>query len=255
MIDRDEMLDQVALYALGVLTPAESDVVRAYIASSPEAQREYAALRTAADAVGLIAEEPVDSARSARMRERLLAQVHADLAPAPLRRSAVAPAWTWASGLAAAVALVFATVTVVQDVALRGQLAQAQRRADDLRGQLAVSQRTSARDRQTLSDLLAPDAQRFTVAQGTVVRHETRIVMALEKLPQLPRGRVYQAWTAAPGSTVMQPSVTFTPNTEGVAVVALPVDARRVGVVAVSVEPEGGSRALTTTPTFIRPLS
>ena len=53
----------------------------------------------------------------------------------------------------------------------------------------------------------------------------------------------------------MQPSLTFTPNADGVAVVQLPVDADKVGVVAVSVEPDGGSKAPTTTPTFIRPLS
>jgi anti-sigma-K factor RskA len=53
----------------------------------------------------------------------------------------------------------------------------------------------------------------------------------------------------------MAPSVTFTPNSDGVAIVALPVDATRVGTVAVSVEPDGGSKAPTTTPTFVRPLS
>lgn len=255
MNEREEMLEHVALYALGVLPAPEAAAVRSLIQSDPDAQREYAELRAVADAVGLSADEPVDSARTARMKERLLARVHDDLAPTPLRRRAANPAWLWGSGLAAAVALIFAGVTVVQDVALRGQLAQVQRRADDLRGELAQSNRVAERGRLTLSDLTAPDAKRYDVPQGRVVVHGPRVVFALQGLPQLPRGRVYQAWTAPSAAGPMQPSVTFVPNAEGVAVVALPVDARRVGVVAVSVEPEGGSRAPTTAPTFVRPLS
>jgi hypothetical protein len=35
----------------------------------------------------------------------------------------------------------------------------------------------------------------------------------------------------------------------------LPVDASKVGAVALSVEPDGGSKAPTSSPTFVRPLS
>lgn len=257
MNGHDDPRDDVALYALGVLPSAEAALVRARIEGDPALRREYATLRSAADAVALIAEEPVDSARSARMRERLLAHVRSEATPiAAARRSKpIASSWLWASSLAAAVALVFTALTVAQDVNLRGSLAQEQRRSADLRAQLGASQRLAARDRQTLADLLAPDARRFAIADGAVVVHEGRIVFALHSLPAPPRGHVYQAWYAPPGATTMQPSITFAPNAEGVAVVRLPVDGRRVGVVAVSVEPDGGSRAPTTAPTFIRPLS
>jgi anti-sigma-K factor RskA len=79
--------------------------------------------------------------------------------------------------------------------------------------------------------------------------------LTLAKLPPLPRGKVYQAWTLPKGAKAVQPSLTFSPNADGVAVVALPVDASKVGAVAVSVEPEGGSKTPTTTPTFVRPIS
>jgi hypothetical protein len=258
--NRDAMLENVALYALGVLPREDVPLVTAFIANDDEARREYLDLRAAADALAHVAEEPVDSARSARMRERLMARVRADAAaaksqPAPRRSGVVYPAWLWGTGLAAAAAIVFSLVTVVQDVNLRGELASTQRRAATLQSQLAQNERAVARNRQILTDLVSPGAKRYEVAQGNVVVRGNRLYFALSKLPPPPKGRVYQAWTLPKGGTQMVPSVTFTPNADGVAVIALPVDAGRVGTVALSVEPEGGSKAPTTKPTFVRPLS
>jgi hypothetical protein len=165
------------------------------------------------------------------------------------------PGVLWAIGLAAAASLVFGIVSVIQDVGLRSDLAAAQRRASNLQGQLAQTARVGAQDRQTLTDLLAPDAKRYDVSGGVVVVRGGHVYFAFSKLPPPPRGRVYQAWTIAKGSTVPAPSVTFTPNGNGVAVVALPADATKLAAVAVTVEPEGGSKAPTTKPTFVRPLT
>jgi len=256
--NREAMLESVALYALGVLPRAEAAFVVAFIANDDEARREYEDLRAAADAVAHTAQEPVDSATSARMKERLLARVRSDAAAGTVapRRGAVAyPAWLWGTGLAAAAAIVFSLITVVGDITVRGDLAAAQRRATTLQTQLAQNERATARERQTLADLLAPDARRYQVADGSVVLRRDRLYFALSKLPPPPKGRVYQAWTAPKGSTTMVPGPTFVPNPGGVTVVPLPVDGTRVGVVAVSVEPEGGSKAPTSTPTFVRPLT
>jgi anti-sigma-K factor RskA len=256
--NREEMLESVALYALGVLPREDAALVVAFIANDDDARREYLDLRVAADALGHAAEEPVDSARSSRMKERLMARVRSDAAAGtviPRRLPAAYPAWMWGTGLAAAAAIVFSLVSVVQDVNLRGDLATTQRRNAALQSQLGQSERVAGQDRRTLTDLLAPDAKRYDVAAGTIVRRRDRIYFAFSRLPALPKGRVYQAWVAPKGSTTVAPSVTFTPNADGVAVVALPVDATRVGAVAVSVEPEGGSKAPTTKPAFVRPLT
>jgi anti-sigma-K factor RskA len=256
--DRESMLESVALYALGVLPREESALVAAFIANDDEARREYLDLRAAADSLAYTAEEPVDSVRSARMKERLMGRVRSDAAAGSVARRRIGPAypaWLWGTGLAAAAAIVFSVVTVAQDINVRGDLAAAQRRAAVLQAQLAQNDRNARQDRRTLTDLLAPDAKRYDVAAGTVIVRRDRIYFAFSKLPPLPKGRVYQAWVAPKGSKQVAPSVTFTPNADGVAVVALPVDATRVGAVAVSVEPEGGSKAPTTTPTFVRPLT
>ncbi len=256
--DREQLLESVALYALGVLPREEAALIAAFIANDDDARREYLDLRAAADALAYTAEEPVDSATSNRMKERLMARVRSDAAAgriAPRRIAAAYPPWMWGTGLAAAVAIVFSLVTVVGDVNVRGELSALRRSNDGLRSEVGAAQRVAASDRRTLTDLLASDAKRYTVPAGTIVVRRDRIYFAFSKLPLLPRGRVYQAWTAPKGATAMQPSVTFTPNSDGVAVVALPVDATRVGVVAVSVEPEGGSKAPTTTPTVVAPLT
>jgi anti-sigma-K factor RskA len=257
-VNRDEMMESVALYALGVLPREEAALIAAFIANDLEARREYLDLRAAADAIAHSADEPVDSATSSRMKERLMARVRAAASGQTAARSRVQaayPAWIWGAGLATAAAVVFSVVTVAQDVNLRGNLAAAQRRIQVLAAQNSQIERVAAQDRRTLTDLLAPDAKRYEVAAGTVVVRRDRIYFAFSKLPPPPKGHVYQAWTAPKGSTTVAPSVTFSPNADGVAVVALPVDATRVGAVAVSVEPEGGSKAPTTTPTFVKPLT
>ena len=256
--NREAMLESVALYALGVLPRDEAAFVVAFIANDDEARREYEDLRTAADAMAHTAQEPVDSATSARMKERLLARVRSDAAAGTVVQRRIGPAypaWLWGTGLAAAAAIVFSLVTVVADINVRGDLAAAQRRAATLQTQLAQNERASARERQTLADLLAPDAQRYQVTDGSVILRRERLYFALSKLAPPPKGHVYQAWTAVKGSKIMVPGPTFVPNPGGVTVVPLPGDGTRVGVVAVSVEPEGGSKAPTSTPTFVRPLT
>lgn len=255
--EREMMLENVALYALGVLPRAEIPLVVAFIANDGDARREYEELRAASDALAHVATEPVDSTRSARMKERLMARVRADAANGeiPRRRTGGNPGLFWAAGLAAAAALAFGIVSVIQDVGLRSDLAAAQRRVTTLQRQLATTARVAAQDRQTLTDLLAPDAKRYEVAAGAVIVRGNHVYFAFSKLPALPRGRVYQAWTFVRGSSVPAPSVTFTPNSNGVAVVALPVDASRLAAIAVTVEPEGGSKAPTTKPIIARQLT
>ena len=252
--EREEMLDMVALYALGVLPREEAALVASFLANDDEARAEYVAMRTGAESLALTADEPVDSARSARMKERLMARVRRADGAATVagRRIGPNPGWLWAAGLATAASLLVATIAGVQDVTAQSRSAQAEGRANALATQLADRTRAGRRDQEMIADLASPDARRYTVTGGSVIVHGEHVYFALEKLPVLPKGKVYQAWTLAKGAKAVQPSLTFTP---GVRIVALPVDATKVGAVAVSVEPDGGSKAPTSTPIFVRPLS
>jgi len=251
-LEHEAMLDLVAVAALGSLPADDLRIVTLHLATCAECRAEYDALRPAADAVGLIAEEPIDTLRSARMKKRLLAAI----GPAGgVRRGSSPSGLIWSSSLVAAAAVVFALVSTVQDIRLRSDLANAQRTTAQLQTRVAETQRTNENERDMLADLFAANAKRYTVPNGEVVASGSHVYFALRALPALPKGKVYQAWTLAKGAKTVAPSVTFTPNATGSAIVQLPANATSLAAVALSVEPEGGSKAPTSKPTFIQPLS
>jgi anti-sigma-K factor RskA len=256
-MDRDQLLELVAAYALGVLPATEQGLVAALILTDAEARREYDDLRPTANMIGLSAEEPVDSARSARMKERLMATVRNDVAAAPRRApaTAVRTSAMWGTALAAAAAVVFALVSVIQNFGLRSDLHEAQLHVATLQNGVDVERRRVALDRRMLTDLTASDAKRYAVNYGTVVQRGANVYLALASLPPLPRGKVYQAWTQARTAKVMTPSVTFTPSGNGLTLVPIPDKTGTIGAVAITVEPEGGSRQPTTKPAFVQPLT
>lgn len=263
--DRDRMLDDVALSALGILPAADHALVTALILRDAEARAEFDELRPVADLIGLAADEPVDSARSARMKERLMAAVRADAERArdiPARRSTGSvtaisslPGMMWGTGLAAAAAFVFALVSVIQNFSLRSDLAESQLRVATMQTQVTAEHRAFERDQQMLADLASNDAKRYTVAYGSVVKRGDRVYFAFTSLPALPKGKVYEAWTVPAGSKTVAPSVTFGANSGGITLVPLPENAAKITAVALTVEPEGGSKAPTTKPSFIVPLT
>jgi hypothetical protein len=257
MPDRDAMLDLVAAYALGVLPRSEHALVTAYILANPPARAELEALRPVADLVGLAAEEPVDSVRTSRMKRRVMATVSAQASPAvtPRRNGSERSSWFIGAGLAAAAAVVFALVSTIQNFSLRSDLANANARATSLQVQIAQNERVRMRDREMVGDLTATDAQRFPVPQGEVIKRGSHIYLTLHSLPPLPRGKVFQAWTIAKGAKRLAPSIVFTTSAAGNAVVALPENAEALAVVALSIEPEGGSKAPTSKALFVRPLT
>jgi hypothetical protein len=251
----DQMLELVAVYALGALSQHDALAVSEHIALCPECRTEYDALRPVADSLGYAAEERVDDVRTARMKSKLMqrvepvAAVRSQLAAKPRRRALLWPAY-----LAAAAAIVIALINIVIAADLRAELASSHDRIAQLERQTALELRTEARDREMIADLVATDSKRFPVPGGEIIASSGRLYMTMEKLPAPPRGRVYQAWTQARGEKHVTPSVTFVPNRAGVAVVALPVPAKNVVAVAVSVEPVGGSQQPTTKPVFVRAL-
>ncbi len=256
-----DVLDDVAVYALGALPPADARRVREHLSSCEACAQEYARLRPAAALIGLSAETPGDDARncpSTLLKPRIMAQVRSGKPRSDGRSAAASPAKrvpTWPAYLVAAACVAIAIISSMWNVALTGQLKQTQselarasQRSSSLAGALAD-------ERSTISDLLGSDAKRYVQNNGEVVTRGSRAYIAMHDLPQPPRGRVYQAWTLPKGTTKMVPSLTFVPDAHGVAVIALPPDARTTAAVAVSVEPEGGSKQPTTKPILVVPLT
>jgi anti-sigma-K factor RskA len=269
MTHDDAFLDSVAVLALGALPPVEANDVAAHVRTCAECRALYRDLRGAADLVGYAAELApgrLDEHTAARMKSRVMRAVRGEngtaspttiptAGPATARR----PRTAWYATLAAAAAVALAVITGLDNLALRSRDAA---RIASLEAQTSAQARLAAQERARaraldarLAEVLAPNSKHFSVPGGEVVASRGKLVIALQHLPALPAGKVYQAWTLPRGAKTVAPSVTFSPDARGTALVELPEAAASTAAVAVSVEPAGGSKAPTSKPTFVRPLS
>ena len=254
----DEMLDNVAVYALGALPLREAQAVRSHLSTCEECREEYRLLAPAVDAVGVSAEACVDAASAAAsvappgplLKKRIMQQIRPNVGEMKAVRPIVWPAYAVAAACLAAL-----LVSGITNLSLNAQLRESQSKTALLAAHASASARAMAQQRTELADLLSSDSERYPVAHGVVVKHGSRLYIAMNALPPPPKGKVYQAWTLRSGETKMSPSVTFVPNSSGVAVVPVPTNAASVVAVAVSVEPDGGSKQPTSTPTFVLKLS
>jgi len=233
----------------GALAAPGAARVRDHIATCAECKAEYDALAPAALAVGL---DAPDAEPGALLKARVMRAVHAE----PVQKTArAASPPVWPAYLVAAACFAIAIFSSLTNLSLMEKLKSAQ----DLSAQNARNAAGLARDladeRITVADLQDATAQRYAFDNGQVVRVRDHLYITMHDLAEPPRGKVYQAWTLAKGSKAMAPSVTFVPNAHGVAVISLPVDARLTDAVAVSVEPEGGSKAPTTKPVLVQALN
>lgn len=209
-------LDDVAAYAVGALPPADAVRMREHLADCAACRDEYAGLAAAAGALAYAYEaEPGEM-----LKKRIMREVRAGAAQ---QRRPRAPYAIAAACLAVAAAASFY-------------------------GWRAGEQ--NARIRAEVAAITAPGAHAYPVPHGEVVRSGAALYLAMHGLPPPPPGKVYQAWTLPRGAAKMVPSVTFVPRTRS-ALIRLPVDARRLAAVAVSVEPAGGSLQPTTAPAFV----
>ena len=258
MNGHDEMRENVAVHALGALPSGsspdcEAAAVAQHLQTCAECRREYGRLRAAANALGYAAE----AAPSPQLRSRIMAAL-----PRPIRTGstnvgemrAVRPI-VWPAYAVAAACLLIAIITSAFNISLSSENRQTQSQLAQLTAHTSRLTRELVRQRTALADLISPQSERFVMPDGEVVRHDTRLYIAMQRMNQPPKGKVYQAWMLHKGSTKMMPSVTFVPSQTGVAVVRLPGNAQLVAEVAVTVEPDGGSKQPTSKPSFIVKLS
>lgn len=234
MMSHDELLDNVAAYALGTLPPDEAAIVAEHLKTCEECREEYRLLRPAVTAVAYSSEACADASSGAAvasplLKARIMRRVRAEARP-------LSPARTisWPAYALAAACLALAVITGMWNISLKNQLDHAQALA--------------AQRQQTIADFMAPDAHHRPFPHGEVVMRGPRLYIAMHNMPMPPHGKIYQAWTLAKGAKRVAPSMTFMPNNTGMTVVSLPEAATTLAAVAVSIEPEGGSLQPTTKP-------
>lgn len=107
---------------------------------------------------------------------------------------------------------------------------------------------------------LAPHSQSWTVAcvpsvagchaGGVLASRSGMLTLRLHGLAALPAGRQYQAWMIHPGAQPQAEPV-FSPTADGDGSVSFAETAEKGAIVAVTVEPEGGSRMPTSAPFLV----
>jgi anti-sigma-K factor RskA len=232
VMSHEEMLDAVAAYALGAVSPNEAREVSEHLRACPECSAEYGRLRPAVTALAYSAEACASAAAGATVASPLL---KGRIMKAIRTRSRAPYTIVFPYALAAA-ALVVAVIAGIYNASLGASVA---------RERAVVVVQSNA-----IAALLAPAARRVPFSGGEVVVGTGRLYI-VGRLPMPESGKVYQVWTLAKGARRVAPSVTFRPALTGLAVVAVPHNPAMLAALAISVEPSGGSKQPTTKPVVL----
>ena len=227
-------------YVLGALPEEERLEFERYLGAHPELQADVEDIGAVA---GLLALSPREQEPPPELRRRIMEVVEAEAEashPDTSRRS-------WLAGLREAVgardlALAAAAVLVVGlfswGMLLQGEVRDLQGRVQSLQSQPQGPQMIA----------LGGAGTKQGARAELVTLEGDRAVLVAENMPPVPEGKTYQIWVIK--GEAPKPSGLFEPRGESVAaVVETPVEG--ADAVAVTVEPEGGSKEPTTDPMLV----
>lgn len=228
-------------YVLGALPEEERREFEEYLAAHSERQAEIEELSAVA---GLLALSPQEQEPSPELRRSIMGLVEPEAEP----RRASSPSWLTGIGehlsvrnlvLAAAVLLVIGLFS--WNMFLQGEVR-------DLQGQVQNLQ--APREESRMVALKGPGAAHGAQVEVMILGDERAVLMA-EDMPPVPKDKTFQIWII--DDDVPQPSGLFETREDPVATV---IDQPLSGAdaVAVSVEPEGGSREPPTHPMLMARL-
>jgi len=237
-MDHERFEELKEAYVLGALPKEDRREFEEYFAAHPERQAEIEELSAVA---GLLALSPQEQEPSPELRRRIMGAVRAEAVhPRDGRRS-------WLTGLREAVeirdlALAAAAMLVIGlfswSMLLQGEVRDLQGRVQSLQSQ--------PQDPQMIT--LGGTGTKQGARVELVTLEGDRAILMAENMPPVPEGKTYQIWVIR-GDTP-QPSGLFEPKGDSiVAVVEKPVEG--ADAVAVTVEPEGGSKEPTTDPMLV----
>ena len=222
-------------YVLGALPEEERREFEEYLASHPERQAEIGELGAVA---GLLALSPQEQEPPPELRSRIMDAVGAEAArPHESRRSVFA----WVGELLSVrnLALGAAALLVIGlfswNMVLQGEMQDLQGRIQSLQDQPPEPQ---------MVELGGAGTEQGARAELVTLEGD-RAVLVVENMPPVPEGKTYQIWVIE--EDVPKPSGLFKPKQDSVAaVVEHPLGGG--DVIAVTVEPEGGSPKPTSDP-------
>ncbi len=243
----DEVRDSYELYALGVLDDPEREEIQAHIARRCASCT--AGLKKALEMSAHIAALVPSVEPPARLRKRVLASVGAPQS-----------AWSWNVVWTAVAAALFAGVLwlSIQDRRLNSQLVEARGELSEAEARLRAMDADLSKVREALAFLSEPGTQ-VLVAGGTVplpprgrafINRASGVLLIADRLPPTGAGKIYEMWVIPKGGAP-RPAGLFQSDASGNAVHLHRTTVEPGSVVAVTVEPEAGSAAPTSTPIFV----
>lgn len=253
--------EDLALYSMQALSPAQSAEVQAHLSTCPDCRASLAEVLADISLVGMSApqKEVPEGARQRFMAAvRNTPQMGAArakqgplvMSAPPVRDHRSGAGWLgWLGWIVAAAAIIAAVVLGLQDSTLRNRLHRDNGEIAQLSGQAAQAQGLQ----NLMNALTSPEAQQVTLTQtrGPVqpVGHATylwnsgTLVFVASHLHPVPAGKTYELWLIPDNGAAPEPAGLFRPDAQGSASVVMPplpsgVKAKAFGV---TVEPAQGS--------------
>jgi anti-sigma-K factor RskA len=240
-------------YVLGALPEEERLSFEEYLVAHPERQAEIDDLGAVA---GLLAFSPQEQVPSPELRSRIMEMVEAEAQPRRVtRRSLSARIGDYLSvrslALGAAALLVIGLLS--WNVLLQGQVEDLQGQVQDAQGQVEhlQAQVEDAQAQQSqMIELEGSWADQGATAEVAPMEGN-EIVLVARNMPSVPEDRTCQIWVIK--GDVPKPSGLFQPDGNGTATL-ITNSITKADVIAVTVEPAGGSKQPTSDPVLLAEL-
>ena len=242
-MDQERFEDLKDAYVLGALPEEERLEFEEYLLAHPDLQAEMEELSTVA---GLLAISVPEQEPSPDLRRRIMDTVEAEAVQPRTgqRRSWLSRLWEAVGprDLALAAAAVLAIGLFSWGMLLQGEVRDLQGRVQSLQSQ------PQAQSQGPQMIALGGAGTEQGIKAQLLTLEGDRAVLVAENMPPAPEGKTYQIWVIK-GDTP-KPSGLFDPQKASIAaVVENPVEG--ADAVAVTVEPEGGSKKPTTDPMLV----
>lgn len=248
----EQFADDLSLYALGALPEEDRLAVEKHLESCPDCRHELARLQGDLALLALSASGPRPPARS---RARLMAAIAKEPRRTPVRFAKRKSWWTALAWAAAAASLAVIFLLLRQNTGLRQRVAALEANSSGQQTQLLQA-------KELIATLTSADAARFTLVAGKTppqpqgkaiyVRSTSTLVFLASNMPELPPQKTYELWLI-PATGAPIPAGLFRPDAHGSAALIKPplptgIEAKTF---AITVEPQAGSPAPTSTPIMV----
>jgi len=229
MATHEQFADDLALYALGSLPPAEATALERHLESCAACRRGLEELRGDASLLALSAAGPAPPARS---RERLLAAIKKEQRGQRMVLHHSRPWWTITPVVASLVLALFAFLMWRENSNLKQENAEVQKKTEALSAKLAQQEHDSEKAREMLYMLTSPEVQKASLTtpkggpqpggKAMYKSDKGHLLFMASNLAPLPKSKTYELWLMPMSGAAPMPAGTFMPDQKGGAMVMNP---------------------------------